>query len=252
MFIMALPEDMPLIKEKMKLIGDATSWCMCSPNQVFMQKLLCYFLVARGCPEFLEVATIDMVEQRFFEDEENPVRNLISFAGIVIIRHSSHLIRNKLMLETLLNVVSERFRRGKSTIVISDKSLDVGDYTYYDHKQVKHYIQPDITGASKEVSPVRSLPTSSTPRVVLNRTATTEAKESTKYRSSRFSKSKSEPKECALTGIVPQETVVSSNGNTEAGRRRALMLAKQEEIANRSKEILNRNKEIASKNTGEQ
>lgn len=217
MFITVNLEDLPRIKEKLATIGDSSSWCYHNPDRIFTQKLLCYYLISKGCPEFMELSTIDMVENRFYNDEESPTKYLIYFPGILILRHSSNLIRNKLMQETLMNVISERARRGKSIIVVSDKAVDAGEYTYYDHKQVKQFVYPDISGASLDKPIASSRPHVSSP------SKPNPIKAPSKYKSSKFSKTKDEPKECAITSVVAGHQEVNSSGSTDAAIRRAAL-----------------------------
>lgn len=140
------PQDVDIIKSKLAHVRTGESWCLVHPDYDFIRKLLCYYLVCLGCPDYIDTTTIDIVNQRFTEDGEDPVRHLINYPGILIIRHSSSFIRNKLMLETILNIASERSYKNRITIITSDRASDVGEYIYYNHDQIKRYVKVDLTG----------------------------------------------------------------------------------------------------------
>ncbi len=104
-----------------------------------LKGVLSYFLISKKCPEYKMCNTVSLVESRF-DEEENIVKGLIEYNGILIIRHSSTFIRNKLMLETLMYVISERKYKNKDTIVVSNILQDKGEYTYYDHSLIQKYL----------------------------------------------------------------------------------------------------------------
>lgn len=138
LYIELSKKDLESVKEVVSKIT-TSSWCMVAEDFDFIKGVLCYFLVSKKCPDYKICNTVSLVEARF-EEEENIAKNLIEYSGILIIRHSCTFIRNKLMLETLLYILSERSYKGKRTIVVSNILQDKGEYVYYDHSLVQKYI----------------------------------------------------------------------------------------------------------------
>ena len=139
------PKDVATIKSRLMHLQRNESWCLVHPDYDFIRKMLCYYLISSGCPEYLDTTSIDIVNQRFMEDGEDPVRYFIGYHGILIIRHSSNFIRNKLMLETMLNIASERSYKNRITIITSDRASDAGEYIYYNHDQIRKFIKTDLS-----------------------------------------------------------------------------------------------------------
>ena len=119
------------------------SWCGLIPDPDLLRGALGYFLVSHKCPEYFLINTVDMTNRRF-EDDVKSLSELVTFSGTLIIKHSSACIRNKLMLETLLYVISERGYKRRNTIVVSDTPLDKGEHIYYSQAEVLKHIPYEI------------------------------------------------------------------------------------------------------------
>lgn len=149
-----------------KISGNSWNVVLTDPRQA--KSLLSYYLVSKNCPEYKLITTTDLIEHRF-DDENSSIRELIHFPGIVVLRHSSNFIRNKLMFETIMNIVSERSYKEKPVIVISDTTKDEGGYLYYSQESVSKYI-PSILFNSNSGKLIQNRniakPTSSRPRAV--------------------------------------------------------------------------------------
>lgn len=138
LYIEVVPEEVEWIKSIIENVSSA-SWCCILKESRKIKGLLSYYLVSKGCPEYLYITSSELVERRF--DDDLSIQEFIDFGGIVILKHSSAYIRNKLTFETLLHIVAEREYKNKPTIVISDIAKDSGDHIYYDHERVSKYIQ---------------------------------------------------------------------------------------------------------------
>lgn len=151
LFVQLEPARIPKLKAVVSKILEPT-WCSVISDPVFTRELLSYYLVSRGCPEFRDYTTSDLVQERFNTEDLHAIKSVAKLDCILILRHSSDFIRNKLMMETSLNVVAERVQQGRPTIVVSDKLLDSGEYVYYDHEQIKKYIPYNVNINRETVS----------------------------------------------------------------------------------------------------
>lgn len=142
LYIKPSEEELAWIKTEIPLIVEK-SWCAIISDMRKIKGLLSYYLILNKCPEYEYYTTVDLVEQRF--DDENSIRNLVAYDGILILRHSATFIRNKLMLETVMYIIAERAYKNRATIMISDAILDKGEHVYYDHNKIVKYITCDIS-----------------------------------------------------------------------------------------------------------
>lgn len=142
LYVEPTAEELAWIKTRYKSITD-NSWCAIISDPRLVKGLLSYFLVAQGCPDYAYINTVDLVEERF--KEERTIQEFVEHPGIVIIRHSNMSIRNKLMLETLMYIISERAYKNKRTIIISNTVKDEGEYLYYEHSKITKLIPCDIS-----------------------------------------------------------------------------------------------------------
>lgn len=147
LYIELIPEELALVKAKCDKIKDR-SWCAVIPDIRSLKGILSYYLILNKCPEYKLMTTVDLIESRFSEE----TKDLVTFEGILILRHSIASIRNKLMLETLLYLVAERAYKNKDTIVISDVARDKGEYLYYDMDSVIKYIPNQLNEESSILS----------------------------------------------------------------------------------------------------
>lgn len=152
LYIEIRSEDLEEVKSICSKI-QGNSWCLVEEDPDFMKSILSYFLVSRKCPEFKTLDTVSLIETRF-DDEVKSTSGLIDYQGILILRHSSAFIRNKLIMETLLYIISERKYKNRSTIMVSNVAQDRGEYTYYDHNEIQKFL-PAI-GSSMENSRIHS------------------------------------------------------------------------------------------------
>lgn len=147
LYIELTPDELALVKAKCDKIKDR-SWCAVIPDIRLLKGILSYYLILNKCPEYKLMTTVDLIESRFSEE----TKDLVTFEGILILRHSIASIRNKLMLETLLYLVAERAYKNKDTIVISDVARDKGEYLYYDMDSVIKYIPNQLNEESSILS----------------------------------------------------------------------------------------------------
>jgi hypothetical protein len=157
-YIELTPEEVEWAKAKCAKITDS-SWTAVMTSQRQIKGLISYYLISKKNPEYKALTTVELVEHRFDDEETSTIRDLICYKGILILRHSASFIKNKLMFETLMNIVSERTYRNNPVIVISDIMKDVGGYVYYDHNLVIKYVTNNISSSS---SPALSASTIST------------------------------------------------------------------------------------------
>lgn len=155
-------EEIQWAKEECSKIS-GFSWNIVLSDARQAKNLLSYFLVSKNCPEYKLITTTDLIEHRF-DDENSSIRDIISFPGIIIIRHSSNFIRNKLMFETVMNIVSERSYKEKPIIVVSDTTKDEGGYLYYSQESVAKYIPSILLGSSSKLIQNRNSATKPTSR----------------------------------------------------------------------------------------
>lgn len=141
-------EELKWAQEKCKTLT-SLSWCAVFPNLRLARCLLSYYLILLKCPDYAYKNTVELVETRF--NNEGGIQELIEHRGVVIITHSSMSIRNKLMLETLLHIISERIYCERTTIVVSNVVKDEGEYLYYDHNKIMQLIPCDISGSAKNI-----------------------------------------------------------------------------------------------------
>lgn len=148
-------EELAWVKKNIHSVK-STSWATVIANPHLAKGFLSYYLIARECPEYKLVTTAELVDLRFVDDEA-PIRALIDFDGILILRHSNTFIRNKLMFETLIYIVAERAHKNREIIVVSDVFKDSGEYVYYDHTKVTTHVTDLALGNSLNPGSTRIL-----------------------------------------------------------------------------------------------
>lgn len=153
------PADIKELRELVAKTENLKSWCMICESLKKTKKILSYYLVKNRCPEYKTINTIEVVEDRLSSETGNVIKQLVMYPNILIVRHSSNFIKNRLIHESLMNIVVERAYRDYPTIVVSDKRKDYIEqgHTYYDHDAILKYIPNDITSSE------RSIKTSSVP-----------------------------------------------------------------------------------------
>ena len=153
-YIELTPDELAWVQAKFKEITNR-SWCAVIPDIRKTKGLISYYLISLKCPEYRFINTVDLVQERF-NDEETTIRNLIAFQGIVIIRHMTSCIKNKLMMETLMYILNEREYKNRVAVVVSELAKDQGEYTYYDHNEVQKYLTCSILDTEHSVSLMKS------------------------------------------------------------------------------------------------
>jgi hypothetical protein len=159
-YIELTPEEVGWVRAKCTKITES-SWTAVMSSQRQIKGLISYYLVSKKHPEYRALTTVELVEHRFDDEETSTIRDLICYQGILILRHSASFIKNKLMFETLMNIVSERTYRNNPVIVISDIMKDVGGYVYYDHNLVIKYIPNNLSGSCSPALSASALNTTS-------------------------------------------------------------------------------------------
>lgn len=152
LYIELNPDELTWVKTCCSKIGTKKNWAAIIEEPRSIKGILSYYLISIKCPEYQMVTTSELVEMRFSE-ELDCMRDLISYPGILILRHSKLFIRNKLTFESLMHVISERSYKDNPSIVVSDIALDSSrdrEYIYYDHKKVLSILNYDATELKKK------------------------------------------------------------------------------------------------------